>query len=309
MNYISDDIFEQLRINATKPNELALGYPVNRQHAFSIDLDIIGLRENSLATTYLNNIASPYYHGSYTTDNVKEIEVRIMHMLAKHFNLQDEFGYITYGGTEANFASIWWHRNYLFKKCGNMPTIITSQNSHYSIKKIANQLNIKLEFISANNKEIDYIHLEDIIKNINTPIIFSANCGTTIDGAIDNVILIKELLEKYKSSLYKIHLDGAIYGLFVPYLEQFQNIYSIFDYVDSLSFSGHKFLGAYNISGVALTRASYINEVFYGEETKIGYVQNAIDLTSSGSRQGLFSLELYLLLEKAFTNNQNANSG
>jgi hypothetical protein len=98
---------------------------------------------------------------------------------------------------------------------------------------------------------------------------------------------------------YKIHGDGAIYGLLIPYLEKYRSIDSIFDFVDTLSFSGHKFLGAYNISGVVLSKKSYLSQVFLNKGVQVEYLQNAIDITSSGSRQGLFSLELYLLLEKA----------
>ena len=53
MNDISNnDIFECLRNKAVNPNEFALGYPVNREHAFKIDLELLGLRADTLATTY-----------------------------------------------------------------------------------------------------------------------------------------------------------------------------------------------------------------------------------------------------------------
>ena len=61
---------------------------------------------------------------------------------------------------------------------------------------------------------------------------------------------------------YKIHGDGAVYGIITPYLEKFKQIEYIFDYLDSLSFSGHKFLGTNNICGMVLTKKDYIMKIF-----------------------------------------------
>lgn len=297
--HIDSKTINQIRLNASEPNALALGYPVNRKHAFEIDLSLLGIQDNSMSTTYLNNIASPYYHGAYTTDNIKDIEVALMKILGKHFNLPNEFGYVTSGGTEANFACLWWHRNYLLKRFAVKPALLCSSRSHYSLKKIANQLDIEIININATYSGIDYTHLESILRNLNKPVIYSANFGATIDGSIDNIIQIKNLLDKYVLGKYKIHGDGAIYGLFIPYLEIYKDISTIFDLIDTLSFSGHKFLGAYNISGVALGKKSYLANVFSEDDVRIHIIQDAIDITFSGSRQGIFSLELYLLLEKA----------
>lgn len=291
-----------MRLKAIFNNEYSLGYPVNREHAFKIDLKLLGLIENSLSTTYLNNIASPYYHGGYTTDNVKDLEVELMNKLAVHFNLpvENSFGYVTYGGTEANFVSIWWHRNFLLKHTKKQPVLLTSSKSHYSLKKIADQLQIEIVNIEADYNGINYAYLEEVVKQINRPIIYSMNFGATTDGSIDDVFKIYQILSKYNTN-FKIHGDGAIYGLMIPYMKQYAEIDTIFDYIDTLSFSGHKFLGAYNISGVVLTKKSYLNKVFAEESRKINYVQNAIDITSSGSRQGYFSIELYLLITEALS--------
>lgn len=290
-----------MRLRASEPNSMALGYPVNREHAFKVDLELLGIKANSMTTTYLNNIASPYYHGGYTTDNIKDLEVKLIELLGKHFNIGAEeiFGYTTYGGTEANFVSLWWHRNYLFKHCGVKPLLICSAGSHYSLRKIADQLDLELIEIEADYGGINCTHLESVLQHIEKPVIFSANFGATVDGSVDDVILIKSLLDKYVTNRYKIHGDGAIYGLFIPYLNKYKNLNSIFDLIDTLSISGHKFLGAYNISGIVLSRKSYLVDVFVDKKVEVSYVQNAIDITSSGSRQGLFSLELYLLLERA----------
>ena len=297
------DSLDNIKENIQNANQYALGYPVNREHAFKIDYNKLGVVEHSFSATYLNNIASPYYHGAYTIDNIKQIEVKLIEKLAVHFNLINPFGYVTYGGTEANFVALWWHRQYLFKKFNAKPILVCSSNSHYSLKKIANQLDIETISIDADYKDINYNKLEEFLINNTSPIIYCVNFGTTVSGSIEDVNIIKNLLDKYLNDKYKIHGDGAIYGIMMPYIKK--DFISIFDYVDTLSFSTHKFLGSFSIAGVVLCKSKYLELVFDIENTRIDYIQNAIDVTSSGSRQGLFSLEIYLLIEEALKTNNN----
>lgn len=88
-------------------------------------------------------------------------------------------------------------------------------------------------------------------------------------------------------------------------MEKYKSIDSVFDFIDTLSFSGHKFLGAYSISGMLLTKRSYLRSVFHEEKTEIGFIQKAIDVTVAGSRQGFYVAELYLLINEAFKYEKN----
>ncbi|HLX52450.1 MAG TPA: pyridoxal-dependent decarboxylase, partial [Aquella sp.] len=218
------------------------------------------------------------------------------------FNLEDtnHFGYITYGGTEANLAGIWWHRKSLIKKHSEPVTLMCSKYSHYSLRKIADILQLDFVQIEANEYKINLSDLETKIRNVATPVIFVTNFGNTVYGAIDDIAQIHALFRKYKKDQFKIHGDGAIYGLLVPYMPEYKNISSIFDYIDTISFSGHKFLGCYSISGAILTRRDYLQKVFNEDNINIGYIQKAIDVTISGSRQGFYVAELYLLICEAF---------
>lgn len=286
---------------ATITYDLALGYPVNRKHTFKINLRQLGLIKNSFASCFLNNIGSPYSHGKYISDNVKEIEIELINLLASHLNLpiDNSFGYVTNGGTEANFTSIWWHREFLYKKFNCMPVIITSSKSHYSVNKIANQLQLKLVQIPEKVGAVDLQKLEQILKEISSPVIFWANIGTTVEGIIDDIVEINNLLKKYLNTKYKIHGDGALYGLVIPYLLHFNEINCIFDYIDTLSISGHKLLGSYFTSGIVLCKKSYIHKVIATNERAIYYLQDIDDVTFSGSRSGFLAIELYLLLVEA----------
>ena len=58
-------------------------------------------------------------------------------------------------------------------------------------------------------------------------IIFSANAGTTILAAFDDVPAINEILSGFKELKkhwnYSIHVDGAFYGTMIPVLKPYGN--------------------------------------------------------------------------------------
>ncbi len=309
-NKLLNDKLSQLYEKATKTFDLAIGYPVNRNHTFDVDLEYLGFKKDTFATCFLNNIGSPYTHGKYLSDNIKDLEVELIELFANHLGLDknDSFGYVNSGGTEGNFAAIWWHREYFKKKFNQVPILISSNRSHYSVRKIANQLDLQLIQIDSDYAGIHVDDLEECLKHINTPVIFWNNFGATIGGSVDDAVIIKKLFEKYLPGKYKIHGDGAIYGLVIPYLEKFQHIKSIFDYIDSISISGHKFLGSYQMSGLVLSRRSYLEQVFMGEDRKVGILQNINDITVSGCRSGILTIELYLLLTEGFKINEDGVS-
>jgi histidine decarboxylase len=285
--------------NTQEKNKISLGYPGNRKHIFDIDKNLLGIKENSIIDTFFNNIGTPHDAPDGLTHTTKHIELVLLKILADHYKIDKKhlFGYVTSGGTEANFTSIWWHRDFLKNKYNETPTLISSKSSHYSIDKICNQLAVQNVKINTHNHEINLEHLEDTIKNTKTPVIMIVNIGSTTHGAIDNLLEIKNILEKYKPVAYKIHGDGAVYGIITPYLEQFKQINHIFEYLDSLSFSGHKFLGTNNICGMVLTKKDYIMKIF-NDTSRISYVKNILDCTFSGSRSGISVLELALLIEE-----------
>ena len=291
-----EDIVKNILEKVNHYNSLAIGYPTNRGHAFNINKNLL----QEFSNTYYNSLLGH-------NDEIIKIEPIVIKMLANHFNVDDSnfFGYISSGGTEASFSCLWWHRKFLSYTCNKMPVLISSKSSHYSIDKIAEQL--AMEGIKINpdsNDQMDLKELEEVLKSTDAPVIVSSNLGYTVKGGIDNIQEIYNLLNKYKKNQYKLHIDGAVYGIIAPYLLQFKNINSIFDIADSLTFSGHKFLGTYNITGVALTKTNYIEDSFYHINTMkdVQYLKRDEyrDFTFSGSRQSEFAVEIYMLLNEAF---------
>ena len=72
-----------------------------------------------------------------------------------------------------------------------------SQDTHYSVVKILRVLKARNIMIkSLDTGEIDYDDLRETIRiNRDLPVIFIANIGTTMKGAVDDVGTVREILD------------------------------------------------------------------------------------------------------------------
>ena len=97
-----------------------------------------------------------------------------------------------------------------------------SQDTHYSVVKLLRVLkarNIMLK--SQDNGEVDYLDLYETIRiNRDVPVIFMANIGTTMKGAVDDVGKVREILDDLAVTSYYIHGDAALSGMILPFVEQ-----------------------------------------------------------------------------------------
>lgn len=114
-NYRTDDFRALLRY----VNQLAshkLGYPVSLLTYLGIvNNTILGIKPGTLANVLLNNVGDPFKDSETSLLEVKKHEREIIKILEEFYGLgQDEArGYVTTGGTEGNFASLWWSKRYL----------------------------------------------------------------------------------------------------------------------------------------------------------------------------------------------------
>ncbi len=123
------------------------------------------------------------------------------------------------------------------------------------------------------------------------PIIF-ANAGTTMKEGFDDIVEIKKVLKNLAIPEYYIHVDAALGGMTLPFL----NGAPEFDFttgVQSISISGHKFIGAPVPCGVVLALKSNVGRV----ARAIEYV-GSLDSTVSGSRNGFTPILLWYAINK-----------
>ena len=110
-------------------------------------------------------------------------------------------------------------------------------------------------------------------------------------GACDNSREIYRIVKKQdKHKSFYLHADAALSGLFLPFLES-DVFFSA--HINSISISGHKFLGVPFPCGVFLMERRFVDCV----STNIEYI-GAVDCMISGSRNGHAALFMQYLIEK-----------
>ena len=190
-----------------------------------------------------------------------------------------------------------------------------SKATHYSVPKASRMYRMPLCLVNTvDGGEMDLKHLRSCLeggKAQNKPAIININMGTTVKGAVDDLNGVLALLEEtgYKREEYYIHVDGALFGMMLPFVyenkptealyDQFSNNVTIaprlsFEQnIDSISVSGHKFIGAPVPCGVVITRRAHINKL----SSDIEYL-NSKDATIMGSRNGHASVYLWYAIQK-----------
>uniref|UniRef100_A0A1S4B4V5 Histidine decarboxylase-like n=1 Tax=Nicotiana tabacum TaxID=4097 RepID=A0A1S4B4V5_TOBAC len=270
-------------LNLASLNGFFTGYPVNICYEHHAALA-------PLLQFHLNNCGDPFTQNTVDFHS-KDFEVAVLDWFAQLWEIEkDEYwGYITNGGTDGNL-----HGLLIGRELHPTGILYASKDSHYSIFKAARMYPMEIETINTLvNGEIDYADLRSkLFLNKNKPAIININIGTTFKGAIDDLDLVLQILQKcgYSNDRYYIHCDAALYGLIVPFIQHVKTI-TFKKPIGSVSISGHKFLGCPMLCGIQITRKSYITSL----STKIEYVAS-VDATISGSRNGLAPIFLWYSL-------------
>ncbi len=304
---LQERIEKALRENVDFANDTSLGYPASKLDDKVFYSDAPFLKDAPTLKTY---VANPNHIGCHTYGTsekafkgTQEIEREVLKVLAvDFFKLEsEEFdGYIAPGGTEANIQAMWVFRNYFtnnYQAKNNEIAILASQDTHYSIPKGSNLLNIELLSIPVafENRKIDAPALEKIVKNAVSKgkkyFIVISNLATTMFGSVDDPDIYTDLLEKLDLK-YKLHIDGAYGGFVYP----FSNLKSSINFsnpkICSITIDAHKMLQSPYGTGVYICRKGLIENVL----TKEAEYVEGMDLTLCGSRSGANAIAVFMIL-------------
>lgn len=230
---------------------------------------------------HINNIWGPYADSTYKM-NSREFEQYVIEYRAEKYNLSknDLDGYVTTWWTESNQQ---WLR--LAKKHYPDGILYYSEDTHYSIPKAADMMDISTCVVKSQpHGEIDY---DDFVQKLaihkDKPAIINLTLGTTVKWANDNPGTILTILDDMKKEDHYIHLDCALSGWFLPFLDSSTkpDIWFHKD-IKSMAISWHKFIWCPLSCGIFLTR----KEVTKNIGTDISYI-NSKDMSISWSRSGL----------------------
>ena len=253
-----------------------LGYPCNFGYDYS---DVYKYLKYNL-----NNVGDPFTGTNYSL-NTMETEKEVLQFFADLWSVKKEhWGYVTFSGTEGNMEGLLIGRE-------RFPDAIlyTSDQSHYSIFKIVKLFRMEVVVIpTTSDGEMNYSEFEDIIDKTK-PAIINANIGTTMKGAVDDVDKIVEILSSHNMN-YHLHADGALMGFVLPFL---YNDLSFSRYINSISISGHKFLGVPFPCGIFMVEKKFKEYIVQ----KVEYI-SSLDATIMGSRNGHAPLFLNNCIKK-----------
>jgi histidine decarboxylase len=235
----------------------------------------------------MNNVGDPYLPSAFPA-NTKHLEREVVDWFADllHAPADDRWGYVTSGGSEGTEYGLLLART-LF------PDAVTyfSDQSHYSVPKVLAKLRMPAVAISTDDEgRLDIDDLRDAIRQRREhPAIVLATIGTTMTEAIDDLAGIREVLNRLAIRRAWVHADAALSGLPLALLPREQRPpFDLADGADSISVSGHKFLGSPFPCGIVLTRRSSRDRI----GSAIEYIGTR-DTTIGGSRSGHAPLLLW----------------
>ncbi|QSH42250.1 histidine decarboxylase [Lentisphaerota bacterium ZTH] len=268
--------------NASKLVEKSIGYPCNFDYDYSELLPFLSYS--------FNNLGDPFNTSNYSLNSM-EYERDVIDFFADltEMPLEERWGYVTNGGTEGNLYGLFLARETL-----PGAVVYYSEDTHYSIGKALRLLNMRCIMIRhQENGEIDYEDLKESVKiHRDSPAIVLATAGTTMTGAVDNIEIIREIFKENLINDFYIHVDAALSGMILPFVDEPQP-WNFRDGADSISISGHKFIGAPMPCGVVLAKKTNRDRV----ARSIEYV-GALDTTLTGSRNGLTPIMLWYAINR-----------
>jgi len=300
-------IQQALTENVNFSKDISLGYPASHLDGKVFNDDAPFLKDAPILQTYVANPNNIGCHTFGTSEKAfsgtHQIEREVLQVIAVDiFKAQPDSidGYISPGGTEANIQAIWMFRNYFmnnFDALVDEIAIVASEDTHYSIPKAANLLQLDWLKIAVDfdTRAIDKVRMEaSILKaqaNGKKYFIVVSNLGTTMFGSVDNPEDYISVFEKHHLP-YKMHIDGAYGGFVYPFSNQISTINFSNPKISSITIDAHKMLQAPYGTGVFICRKGYIENVL----TKEAEYVEGMDLTLCGSRSGANAVAVWMIL-------------
>ncbi len=268
-----DDLLRYVREQA----ESFVGYPCRGYFDYSRLFDFLYYP--------INNVGDPFAPCTYRV-HTRAVEREVLAWFAElnHIAPDDYWGYVTNGGTEGNIYGL-----FLARELYPTGLVYYSEDTHYSVAKNLRVLNMRHIMIKSQpNGELDYEDLYETMKiHRDAPPIIFANAGTTMTEAKDDISRIRAMLKDLAIPQSYIHVDAALCGMTLPFIEDAP----VVDFragIDSISISGHKFIGCPFPCGIVLAKKEYVNRI----ARSIEYV-GTLDTTLTGSRNGVAALFLW----------------
>ena len=225
----------------------------------------------------------------------KLIENKVIKSLGELLSLDNAYGNIVTGGTEANIMAIRAARNHARKYKGITDgELIIPDSAHFSFKKAADMLNLKIvEAKLDENYKIDVDSLKEAISDKTIAIV--AIAGTTELGLIDPIEEISKIA--FENNIY-FHVDAAFGGFSIPFLRNEGYDLPVFDFslegVCSITVDPHKLgLAPIPAGGIIFRHEEYLDVMAVDSP----YLTVKTQSTIVGTRIGASAVATYAIMK------------
>lgn len=233
-----------------------------------------------------SNLGDPgLFQGTKTMEN--EVIATLGELLGK----RDVYGNIITGGTEANIMAMRAARNIRRIKD---PEIIVPKSAHFSFKKAADILSLKLKEAELDSDyRVDINSVKELISDKTVAVVGIA--GTTELGKIDPIEELSDICTDRKIFL---HVDAAFGGFSIPFLNQIGYNLPKFDFslpgVCSVTIDPHKMgLAPIPTGGILFRDKSYLDVM----SVETPYLTEENQSTIVGTRTGASTAATWALLK------------
>ena len=229
------------------------------------------IHKNPFVYQYLFHYLNKGLHDRKGYKSLSYFESGIEKYFKRIFDHKKGSTILTSGSTESILLAFFYAREKArYEKNITKPNILIPIHAHYSLKRCAYMLNIEVRDIKLNKTFT--ADVEDIKQKVdeNTILIAGIMISTEL-GVIDDLVSLDAIAKEHNTNL---HIDGAIGGFIIPYLDtdikyKFSQLESLF----SVNVSCHKFGLSLTGGGVLLLRDKQIIEKYAGS---IEYLSQAI---------------------------------
>ena len=225
----------------------------------------------------------------------KYIENEVIKSIGEFLSLDNAYGNIVTGGTEANIMAIRAARNHARKYKGIIDgEIIVPDSAHFSFKKAADMLNLKIVDAKLDeNYKIDVDAVKKVISDKTVAIV--AVAGTTELGLIDPIEEISKIA--FENNIY-FHVDAAFGGFSIPFLQKAGYDLPTFDFslpgVCSITVDPHKMgMAPIPAGGIIFRKEEYL-EVMAVDSP---YLTVKTQSTIVGTRLGASAVATYAIMK------------
>lgn len=220
----------------------------------------------------------------------RKMEKEVIKILGDLLGKKDACGHLITGGTEANIMAMRAARN---SRRVKDPEIIIPKSAHFSFKKAADMLCLKIREAELDeNYRLDIESVKKLISPRTVAIVGIA--GTTELGVIDPIEELSDIC--IENNIY-LHVDAAFGGFSIPFLNKIGYNFPKFDFslkgVSSITIDPHKMGLAPIPTGCILFKdRTYLQSI----STETPYLTDKEQSTIVGTRTGASAAAVWALM-------------